>query len=125
VDFALGTAPERFLTIQPEVRVKLPPLRRASVYLLEVDGVDLPIPVSSHMIITVHSNRPGTLLILLTALASRGVNVVDMQLGRRGEHGFAVLGVQGGEREVAEVLTQLGPQFYEASQILLRGYESF
>jgi HisJ family histidinol phosphate phosphatase len=125
VDFALGTAPERFLTIQPEVRVKLPPLRRAPVYLLEVDGVNLPIPVSSHMIVTVHSNRPGILLILLTALASRGVNVVDMQLGRRGERGFAVLGVQGGEREVAEVLTQLGPQFHEASQILLHGYESF
>jgi histidinol-phosphatase (PHP family) len=77
------------------------------------------------MVITVHSNRPGTLLILLTALASRGVNVVDLQLGQRGERGFAVLGVQGGEREVAEVLTQLGPQFYEASQVLLRGYESF
>jgi histidinol-phosphatase (PHP family) len=125
VEFVMGTAAERFLTIQPEVRVKLPPLKRASVYLLEVDGVDLPIPVSSHMIITVHSNKPGTLLILLTALASRGVNVVDLQLGRRGEHGFAVLGVQGDERAVAEVLTQLGPQFYEASQILLRGYESF
>ena len=125
VDFVMGTAGDRFFTIQPEVRVKLPPLKRAPVYLLEVDGVDLPIPVSGHMVITVHSNRPGTLLILLTALASRGVNVVDLQLGQRGERGFAVLGVQGGEREVAEVLTQLGPQFYEASQVLLRGYESF
>jgi histidinol-phosphatase (PHP family) len=121
----MGTAAGRFFTIQAELKVKLPPLKRAPVYLLEVDGVDLPIPVSGHMVITVHSNRPGTLLILLTALASRNVNVVDLQLGRRGERGFAVLGVQGGEREVAEVLTQLGPQFYEASQILLRGYESF
>jgi HisJ family histidinol phosphate phosphatase len=125
VDFVMGTAADRFFTIQPEVRVKLPPLKRAPVYLLDVDGVDLPVPVSAHMIITVHSNRPGTLLILLTALASRGVNVVDLQLGQRGERGFAVLGVQGGEREVAEVLTQLGPLFHEASQILLRGYESF
>jgi histidinol-phosphatase (PHP family) len=125
VEFVRGTGGERFFTVQPGVRVKLPPLKRAPVYLLEVDGVDLPIPVSSHMIITVHSNRPGTLLILLSALASRGVNIKDMQLGQRGERGFAVLGVQGGEREVAEVLTQLGPQFYEASQVLLRGYESF
>ncbi len=125
VEFVKGTGGERFLAVQPEVRVKLPPLKRAPVYLLEVDGVDLPIPVSGHMVITVHSNRPGTLLILLTALASRGVNIKDMQLGQRGERGFAVLGVQGGEREVAEVLTQLGPQFYEASQVLLRGYESF
>ena len=125
VEFVKGTGGERFFTVQPEVRVKLPPLKRAPVYLLEVDGVDLPIPVSGHMVITVHSNRPGTLLILLSALASRGVNVVDMQLGQRGERGFAVLGVQGGEREVAEVLPQLGPLFYEASQVLLRGYESF
>jgi HisJ family histidinol phosphate phosphatase len=125
VEFVKGTGGERFFTVQPEVRVKLPPLKRAPVYLLEIDGVDLPIPVSGHMVITVHSNRPGTLLILLSALASRGVNVVDMQLGQRGERGFAVLGVQGGEREVAEVLTQLGPLFYEASQVLLRGYESF
>jgi histidinol-phosphatase (PHP family) len=125
VEFVKGTGGERFFAVQPEVRVKLPPLKRAPVYLLEVDGVDLPIPVSAHMIITVHSNRPGTLLILLSALASRGVNIKDMQLGQRGERGFAVLGVQGGEREVAEVLTQLGPQFYEASQVLLRGYESF
>jgi HisJ family histidinol phosphate phosphatase len=125
VEFVKGTGGERFFTVQPGVRVKLPPMRRAPVYLLAVDGVDLPIPVSGHMVITVHSNRPGTLLILLSALASRGVNIKDMQLGQRGERGFAVLGVQGGEREVAEVLTQLGPQFYEASQVLLRGYESF
>ena len=125
VEFVKGTGGERFFTVQPEVRVKLPPLKRAPVYLLEVDGVDLPIPVSGHMVITVHSNRPGTLLVLLSALASRGVNIKDLQLGQRGERGFAVLGVQGGEREVAEVLTQLGPEFHEASQVLLRGYESF
>ncbi|OHD27589.1 MAG: hypothetical protein A2064_13500 [Spirochaetes bacterium GWB1_66_5] len=125
VEFVKGTGGDRFFTVQPEVRVKLPPLKRAPVYLLEVDGVDLPIPVSGHMVITVHSNRPGTLLVLLSALASRGVNVKDLQLGQRGERGFAVLGVQGGEREVAEVLTQLGPEFHEASQVLLRGYESF
>jgi histidinol-phosphatase (PHP family) len=125
VEFVKGTGGDRFFTVQPEVRVKLPPLKRAPVYLLEVDGVDLPIPVSGHMVITVHSNRPGTLLVLLSALASRGVNIKDLQLGQRGERGFAVLGVQGGEREVAEVLTQLGPGFHEASQVLLRGYESF
>ena len=125
VEFVKGTGGDRFFTVQPEVRVKLPPLKRAPVYLLEVDGVDLPIPVSGHMVITVHSNRPGTLLVLLSALASRGVNIKDLQLGQRGERGFAVLGVQGGEREVAEVLTQLGPEFHEASQVLLRGYESF
>ena len=86
-----------------------------------MDGVGLPIPISGHMVLTVHNNRPGVLLILLSALASRKVNILDLQLGSRGERGFAVLGIEGDEREVAAVLTELGPQFYEASQIVLRG----
>jgi hypothetical protein len=32
--------------------------------------------------------------------------------------------VEGDEREVAAVLTELGPQFYEASQILLPALEN-
>jgi prephenate dehydratase len=76
------------------------------------------------MIITVHNNKPGVLLILLSALASRGVNVVDLQLGSRGERGFAVLGIEGDEREVAALLPGLGPQFYEASQIVLPALDS-
>jgi histidinol-phosphatase (PHP family) len=98
-------------------------LKTAPAYLLEVDGVSLPIPISQHMVITVHNNRPGVLLILLSALASRGVNVVDLQLGSRGERGFAVLGIDGDRRDVAAVLTELGPQFYEANQIVLPALE--
>ena len=123
VDFVMGTAADRFYTIDPERRVELPPAKEAPVYLLEVDGVALPIPLSPQMILTVHSNRPGTLLILLSALASRNVNVLDLQLGRRGERGFAVLGVQGSPGAVQEVLTELGPQFYEAHQIRLTALE--
>ena len=119
VDFVMGTAADRFFRIQTDPRIELPPPRTAPAYLLEVDGVSLPTPVSSHMVITVHNNKPGVLLILLSALASRGVNVLDLQLGSRGERGFAVLGIEGDEREVAAVLTELGPQFYEASQIVL------
>jgi HisJ family histidinol phosphate phosphatase len=123
VDFVMGTASDRFYTIDPARAGELPPAKEARVYLLEVDGVALPIPLSRQMVLTVHSNRPGTLLILLSALASRNVNVVDLQLGKRGERGFAVLGVQGDPAAVAEVLTQLGPQYYEAHQILLAGLE--
>ena len=119
VNFVMGTATDRFFRIQTDPRIELPPPRTAPAYLLEVDGVSLPTPVSSHMVITVHNNKPGVLLILLSALASRGVNVLDLQLGSRGERGFAVLGIEGDEREVAAVLTELGPQFYEASQIVL------
>jgi histidinol-phosphatase (PHP family) len=119
VDFVMGTASDRFFRIETDPSTELPPLKSAPAYLLEVDGVSLPIPISSHMVITVHNNRPGVLLILLSALASRSVNVLDLQLGSRGERGFAVLGIEGDEREVAAVLTELGPQFYEANQIVL------
>ena len=120
-DFVLGTAGDRFLSIEPELKTQLPAFRPSPAYLLEVDGVELPIPVSPLMVVTVHNNRPGILLILLTALASRGVNVVDLQLGKRGDHGFAVLGIEGDEREVAAVLGRLGPQFREVSLLRLPG----
>ena len=120
VEFVLGTAGDRFLRISPEVRMRLPPLKPAAAYLLEVDGVWLPIPVSRHMLIAVHANRPGVVLVLLSALAARGVNVVDLQLGARGDKNFAALGIEGDERDVAEALRQLGPSYFEASQILLR-----
>jgi histidinol-phosphatase (PHP family) len=119
VEFVLGTAGDRFMRIEPEVRMRLPPLKPASAYLLEVDGVWLPIPISRHMIVAVHANRPGVVLVLLSALASRGVNVVDLQLGARGDKNFAALGIEGDEREVADVLRRLGPTYFEASQITL------
>ena len=121
VEFVMGTAGDRFLRIDPAVKVRLPPVKKAASYLLEVDGVWLPIPISRHMIITVHGNRPGVLLVLLSALASRNINVVDLQLGARGEKGFAALGVGGDERDVADLVTRLGPSYLEASQIVLGG----
>jgi histidinol-phosphatase (PHP family) len=119
VEFVLGTAGDRFMRIDTEVRMHLPPLKPAGAYLLEVDGVLLPIPISRHMIVAVHANRPGVVLVLLSALASRGVNVVDLQLGARGDKNFAALGVEGDERDVADVLRRLGPTYFEASQIIL------
>jgi histidinol-phosphatase (PHP family) len=124
VDFVMGTASDRFYRIETDPLIELPPLKAAPAYLLEVDGVNLPIPISPHMVITVHNNRPGVLLILLSALASRGVNILDLQLGSRGERGFAVLGIDGDQRDVAAVLTELGPQFYEANQIVLPALET-
>jgi HisJ family histidinol phosphate phosphatase len=119
VEFVLGTAADRFMRIEPEIRMRLPPLKPAASYLLEVDGVWLPIPISRHMIIAVHANRPGVVLVLLSALASRGVNVVDLQLGARGDRNFAALGIEGDERDVAEVLRRLGPTYFEISQIVI------
>jgi HisJ family histidinol phosphate phosphatase len=121
VEFVLGTAGDRFMRIEPEVRMRLPPLKPAGAYLLEVDGVWLPIPLSRQMIVAVHANRPGVVLVLLSALASLGVNVVDLQLGARGDKNFAALGVEGDPRDVADVLRRLGPTYFEASHILLGG----
>lgn len=123
-EFVLGTAADRFLQITPKPSIELPPLEKAAAYLLEVDGIELPMPVSERMIITVHHNRPGVLLILLSALASRKVNVLDLQLGKRGGKGCAVLGVQGDDREISEALTSLGPEFLEASYLLLSSYQA-
>lgn len=117
VDFVRGTAGDLFFRIEPEMRIALPPLKKAAGYLLEVDGVWLPMPISPHMIVAVHANRPGVVLVLLSALASRGVNVVDLQLGARGDRNFAALGIEGDVRDVAELLTRLGPQYLEASQV--------
>jgi histidinol-phosphatase (PHP family) len=119
VDFVRGTAGDLFFRIEPEMRIALPPLKKAAGYLLEVDGVWLPMPISPHMIVAVHANRPGVVLVLLSALASRGVNVVDLQLGARGDRNFAALGIEGDGRDVAELLTRLGPQYLEASQVEL------
>jgi histidinol-phosphatase (PHP family) len=123
VDFVKGTASERFFSIEPEVRIALPPMKSARVYLLEVDGVELPVPVSRQMVVSVHANRPGVLLILLSALASKGANVLDMQLGRRGDKGYAVLGVSGDPGDVAASLAGLGPEFSEVSHVELSRLE--
>jgi histidinol-phosphatase (PHP family) len=117
--FVLGTAADRFFSIEPSVRVTLPPLKEAPAYLLEVDGVWLPLPLSRHMVLTVHANRPGVLLVLLSAFAAHDVNVVDLQLGERGDKGYAALGVDGDERLVASLLGQLGSGYLEAAQVLL------
>jgi histidinol-phosphatase (PHP family) len=119
VAFVLGTAADRFFRVEPCVRVTLPPPKDAPAYLLEVDGVWLPMPLSRHMVLTVHANRPGVLLVLLSALASRKVNVLDLQLGERGDKGYAALGVEGDERAVAGLLPLLGSGYLEAVQVLL------
>ena len=43
-----------------------------------MDGIDLTIPVSPQMILTIHNNNPGVLLVLLSALAGCDVNIKDM-----------------------------------------------
>lgn len=117
LEFALGTDPDRFLRLIPDYTIELPPIPKAKFYLLEVDGVELPIPLAEHMIISIHRNQPGVLFILLAALASRNINILDLRLGKRGEKGYAVLGIDGNIEKLSEITGQLGSQFFEVTHI--------
>jgi len=119
VEFVKGTEDERFLEIIPETEVFLPSLRKAPIYLLSVDGVEVSMPVSKQMVLAIHNNIPGVILILLSALASRNVNVIDMQLGKRGSKQFTILGVEGNDEDISWITDKLGPQFHEVTYISL------
>ncbi|MCX7029424.1 MAG: hypothetical protein NTU62_04805 [Spirochaetes bacterium] len=47
------------------------------------------------------------------------VGHLDLQLGERGDKGYAALGVEGDERAVAGLLPLLGSGYLEAAQVLL------
>lgn len=115
IRFVKGTDSDNFLELFPKAGMDIPAFRPAPVFLLSVDGVVLPLPVSRQMIMTIHSNTPGVMLILLSALASAGVNVKDLQIGKRGEKHFSVLGVDGDMTAINEVTSRLGSNFYEVS----------
>jgi len=123
IEFIKGTAGDSFFEIEYKEDLEIPKLKKGQNYLLEVDGVDLPIAISKQMILSIHNNSSGVLLILLSALASMNINVVDLQLGYRGRKGYAALGVDGDEQLIKMILPKLGPQFYEISCLCLKGFE--
>jgi histidinol-phosphatase (PHP family) len=117
LEFIRGTAAERFFELALRDGPIMPSYRRKGPWLLELDGVELPIPLSERMILTVHDNKPGTLLILLSALSSRNINIHDLQLGERGNRGYAAIGVEGQDGDMELVLSRLGGNFHEATLI--------
>lgn len=123
VEFVKGTGGDSFFKIRIGDNLDIPELRKGKNYILEVDGVNLPIAISKQMILTVHNNSSGILLILLSALASQNINVMDLQLGHRGHKGYAILGIEGNAQLAGSVLTKLGPQFFETSHLLLNSIE--
>ena len=123
VEFVKGTGGDSFFEIRIGDNFDIPELREGKNYILEVDGVNLPIAVSKQMILSIHNNSSGILLILLSALASQNINVMDLQLGQRGQKGYAILGIDGNTRLASDVLSKLGPQFYETTHLMLNGVE--
>jgi histidinol-phosphatase (PHP family) len=73
--------------------------------------------LSDKMILTKHENAPGVLLILLSALASRHVNIIDLRLGKRNKTGYSALAVEGDSNEIRSLLGKLGEQYHEANLI--------
>ncbi len=119
LDFTKGTGQGDFYTLELREMCGISEKNISSLYLLEVDGVEIHTPVTEHMIITSHTNSSGILLILLSALSSINVNIETLQLGERGNKGYSILGVQGDFDTIAHVLPKLGPHFTEVSHILL------
>lgn len=122
LEFASSTRVGSFLTLEEREMYPLHSSKIDNPTILEIDGIEMNIPISSSMIITSHKNSKGVLLILLSALASVNVNVKNLQLGKRGNKAYAVLGVEGDEKEIKDVLSRLGSSFYEASCISLSDF---
>ncbi len=119
LEFTMGTGQGAFYTLELREMEGLTEKSSDSLYLLEIDGVEIHTPVTEHMIITSHKNSSGVLLILLSALSALGVNIETLQLGERGNRGYSVIGIQGDYDTVEHILPKLGPHFKEVSHITL------
>ena len=117
IDFVRGTDQGSFLELIFNDNTELPNFYGDGVYLYELDGVELKMALSDKMIVTKHENSPGVLLILLSALASKHVNIVDLRLGKRNKIGYSALAVEGDSNEIKALLNKLGEQYYEANLI--------
>lgn len=117
IEFVNGTDQHTFLELSYSDKITLPDYYNKGVYLYEMDGVELKIVLGDKMILTRHENSPGVLLILLSALASRNINIIDMRLGKRNKVGYSALAVDGESTVIRELLNKLGSQYYEANLI--------
>lgn len=117
IEFVRGTDQGSFLELFFNDNTELPNFYGEGVYLYELDGVELKMALSDKMIVTKHENSPGVLLILLSALASKHVNIVDLRLGKRNKIGYSALAVEGDSNEIRALLNKLGEQYYEANLI--------
>ncbi|MCK5637214.1 MAG: hypothetical protein KAH67_00805, partial [Flavobacteriaceae bacterium] len=117
IDFINGTDKDVFKTLTYKEGAVLPNYYNKGVYLLEMDGVDLKLALSDKVILTKHNNAPGVLLILLSALASKNINIIDLRLGKRNKIGYSALAVDGDKNVINNLLTKLGSHYFEANLI--------
>ncbi|MGM0443451.1 MAG: histidinol-phosphatase HisJ family protein [Fibrobacterota bacterium] len=119
IEFTEGTASNYFKEIGLTDISSPIHMRDADLYITEMDGVELPVPLSRNMIVTRHLDKPGVLLILLSALFTEGINILDLQLGKRGTCGYSIMGIDKSSPDLAKLLDSLGDSYYEARLIEL------
>ena len=117
IDFISGTDSEVFTKLTYMKNASLPSFYTEGVYLLEMDGVELKLLLHDKVILTKHHNAPGVLLILLSALASKNINIIDLRLGKRNKMGYSAIAVSGDKNVINNLLSKLGDQYYEANLI--------
>ncbi|MCK5816072.1 MAG: histidinol-phosphatase HisJ family protein [Flavobacteriaceae bacterium] len=117
IDFINGTDTGLFKNLTYKENAVLPNYYSEGVYLMEMDGVELKLALSKKVIITKHNNAPGVLLILLSALASKQINIIDFRLGSLNKVGYSALAVEGDNNTINNLLSNLGDQYYEANLI--------
>ncbi|GAA3559534.1 histidinol-phosphatase HisJ family protein [Snuella lapsa] len=117
IDFANGTDAGLFSKLIYQENAELPNYNREGVYLLEMDGVALNLVLGEKVILTKHHNAPGVLLILLSALASKHINIIDLRLGRLNNIGYSAVAIDGDSNVIKDLLSKLGEQYYEANLI--------
>lgn len=117
IDFINGTSPDLFHNLTYKENAKLPNFQDQGVYLLEMDGVKLNLALSEKVILTKHNNAPGVLLILLSALSSKNLNIIDLRLGKLNNVGYSAIAIDGDSNVIRNLLANLGDQYYEANLI--------
>lgn len=117
IDFIHGTSAGLFHNLTYKENEKLPNYYRDGVYLLEMDGVKLNLALSEKVILTKHNNAPGVLLILLSALSSKHLNIIDLRLGKLNNVGYSAIAIDGDSNVIRNLLSNLGEQYYEANLI--------
>ncbi|WNH12137.1 histidinol-phosphatase HisJ family protein [Thalassobellus suaedae] len=117
IEFINGTDAGLFNNLIYKEHAELPNYYGEGVYLLEMDGVKLNLTLSEKVILTKHHNAPGVLLILLSALASKHINIIDLRLGKLNDTGYSAIAIDGDSNVIKNLLSKLGDQYYEANLI--------
>jgi D-3-phosphoglycerate dehydrogenase len=64
---------------------------RDSEKLVEVDGLDLDLPISEHMLVFRYEDKPGVVGVVGQLLGAQGINIANMQVGRDAAGGLALI----------------------------------